>query len=100
VGWLVLDKATAKRHSEILKGSWRSLSCLIWDKSAPPGSDQSNDASRRFASASPAIYRWVVARLEWPASSCTSRKLPPQWMIFQAAWVMNVRHRGAKGDSH
>jgi hypothetical protein len=30
----------------------------------------------RFASESPSIYRCVIDKLAWPASCCTSRKLP------------------------
>src|SRR5215471_21813579 len=32
-----------------------------------------------------------MARLVWPASSCTSRRLPPTWETRRAARVMKVR---------
>src|SRR5215470_14431767 len=32
-----------------------------------------------------------MARLVWPASSCTSRRLPPTWETVRAARVMKVR---------
>src|SRR6266516_7332223 len=32
-----------------------------------------------------------MARLVWPASSCTSRRLPPTWDTLRAARLMNVR---------
>src|SRR5215813_13399945 len=47
--------------------------------------------SLRLASVSPSMYRWVIARLVWPASSCTSRRLPPTWETRRAARVIKVR---------
>src|SRR6476659_4499541 len=32
-----------------------------------------------------------MARLVWPARSCTSRRLPPTWETLRAARVMKVR---------
>ena len=45
--------------------------------------------SLRLASVSPSMERCVIARLVWPASSCTSRRLPP------TCDTRRTRHKGA-----
>jgi hypothetical protein len=48
--------------------------------------------SVRVASVSPSMERYIRARLVGPASSCTSRRLPPTCETVRAARVMKVRH--------
>ena len=45
----------------------------------------------RLAAVSPSMERCVMARLGGPASSCTSRRLPPTCETVRAAQAMNVR---------
>jgi hypothetical protein len=45
----------------------------------------------RLASVSPSMSRCVMARLVWPASAWTSRRLPPTCETVRAARVMKVR---------
>ena len=75
----------------------RITSCRKWGgetRGATPNAarlSQIKAMTLRLAAVSPWIYRCVVAREEWPASSWISRNEPPASVIFFAAAVMNVR---------
>src|SRR3954453_300577 len=55
------------------------------------GTSQIRLTNLRFASVSPSMYFWVVARLAWPTSCWTSRRLPPAEITAFAARVTKVR---------
>src|SRR6266850_641217 len=59
-----------------------------------------SETSLRLASVSPSMYRWVIARLVCPASSWTSRRLPPTCETLRPARGLQDEEGGLQVGVH